>query len=502
MKTGMLVEDPDRDQLRAAVERATRRVRLNQVLAEAGWAGAIALLGPVLLLLAGSQWFRAPLLLLFVAAGGAFAGWRLYRRRPAAYEVSQILDARLHTQDQISTAVYYLDGATVAAVEQRHAAAKLAAGASIEEAVPVSAPRSLYALAAVFLVASTLWAIRFFLERPLQLDQPLARVVRQALSPSQPRPKQPQAASEQLQAKVRPEAIPFDEPETLVSAERQPGEDPTRASTAAVPDPEAGPQPDASRSPDEAAAGDPLGDPIPSDEMPIQSYEDMLERDAKSGLSKAEGKQGGQQDSSGNSNQSSGDSEASSLLAKLREAMNNMLSRMQQKPSGAGKQQQAQAGSPSNAGEPQEGQGEGQTGAGQAQPGGQQASEGEGADADQQSAGAGAAAKAGAKGAEGGQKGSSGDGAGSQEGDKNILDAQQQEALGKLTELYGRRAQNVTGEVTVEAQPGKQSLRTPLSAKQGAHRDSGGQVSRDEIPLAYQAYIKEYFSKIRQAEKK
>jgi hypothetical protein len=501
MKTGMSVEDPERGQLRAAVERATGRVRLNQVLAEAAWAGAIALLGPVLLLLAGRQWFRAPLLLLFVAAGGAVAGWRLYRRRPSGYEVSQTLDARLHTEDQISTAVYYVDSGTVAAVEQRRAAARLAAGAAIEEALPVSAPRSLYALAAVFLVASTLCAIRFLLEKPLQLEQPLARVVRQALSPSQPRPQQPQAASEQLPAKARPEAIPFDEPETLVSAERQPGEDPTRASTAAVPDPEAGRQPDASRSPEEAA-GDPLGDPIPSDEMPIQSYEDMLERDAKSGLSKAEGKQGGEQDSSGNSNQSSGDSEASSLLAKLREAMNNMLSRMQQKPTGAGKQQQAQAGSPSNAGEPQEGQGEGQTGAGQAQPGGQQASEGEGADADQQSAGAGAAAKAGAKGAEGGQKGSSGDGAGQQEGDKNILDAQQQEALGKLTELYGRRAQNVSGEVTVEAQPGKQTLRTPLSAKQGAHRDSGGQVSRDEIPLAYQAYIKEYFSKIRQTEKK
>ncbi len=497
----MPAADQDRDQLTAAVGRAGRRVRLNQTLQEAAWAAAIALLGPVLLLLTGRQWFAWPLLLLFVLAGLAFAGWRLYRRRPTPYQVSQTLDLRLATHDQISTAVYFLDTTSTAADEQRRAAAGVAASAPIEDVFPVAAPRSLYALAGVLVVASTLCAIRFFLEKPFRVDQPLARVIQQALNPDGTLPKQHQAPQEQLQAKNKPQGIPIETPESLIAADRQPGEDPAKPGAAATSDPEAGRPP--SGNPEDTSASDPFGEPGAGDrdDMPIQSYEDMLERDAKNGLSKPDTKQGSNQDSSSNSNQSAAGAEANSMLSKLREAMNNMLSKLQQKPQGNGKQQ-GQQGSPSNAGEQQEGKGEGQKGSGQPQPGGEQGAEGEGAESDQQATGQGASAKSGAKASDGGQKGSSGDGAGQQEGDKAIQDALQQEALGKLTELYGRRAQNVTGEVTVEAQSGKQSLRTPLSAKQGDHRDAGGQVSRDEIPLAYQAYIKEYYSKIRQAEKK
>src|SRR6185503_13273158 len=100
----MAADNQDRDLLTAAVGRAGRRVRLNQTLQEAAWAAAIALLGPVLLLLTGRQWFVWPLLFLFVLAGVGFAVWRLYRRRPTPYQVSQTLDLRLSTQDQISTA--------------------------------------------------------------------------------------------------------------------------------------------------------------------------------------------------------------------------------------------------------------------------------------------------------------------------------------------------------------------------------------------------------------
>jgi len=497
----MPADNQHRGQLTAAVGRAGRRVRLNQTLQETAWAAAIALLGPVLLLLTGRQWFAWPLLLLFVLAGIAFAAWRLYRRRPTPYQVSQTLDLRLATQDQISTAVYFLDAASTAAAEQRRAAAGLAAAAPIEDVFPVAAPRSLYALAGVLVVASTLCAIRFFLEKPFRVDQPLVRVIQQALNPNGTPPKPPQGPHEQLQAKNKPQGIPIETPESLIAADRQPGEDPAKPGAAATSDPEPG-RPPSGNPPDEASTSDPFGEPGAGDrdDMPIQSYEDMLERDAKNGLSKSDTKQGNNQDSSSNSNQAAS-AEANSLLSKLREAMNNMLSKLQQKPQGNGKQQ-AQQGSPSNSGEQQEGKGEGQQGSGQPQPGGEQGTEGEGAESDQQATGQGASAKSGAKASDGGQKGSSGDGAGQQDGDKAIQDALQQEALGKLTELYGRRAQNVTGEVTVEAQSGKQSLRTPLSAKQGTHRDAGGQVSRDEIPLAYQAYVKEYFSKIRQTEKK
>jgi len=181
--------------------------------------------------------------------------------------------------------------------------------------------------------------------------------------------------------------------------------------------------------------------------------------------------------------------------------MNNMLSRLQQKSSGAGQQQAAQ-GASQNGNDQKEGSGEARSGSGQPKAGGQEAADSEGAESEAQDLSAqNPNGKNGGKSSEQGSRGSSGSGAGRQEGDKQLAEAQLQEAMGKLTELYGRRAANVTGEVTVETQSGKQTLRTPQSQKQARHSDAGGEVSRDEIPLAYQAYVKEYFNRLRQGGK-
>jgi hypothetical protein len=181
--------------------------------------------------------------------------------------------------------------------------------------------------------------------------------------------------------------------------------------------------------------------------------------------------------------------------------MSNMLSRLQQK--GGGQGQDQKAGDANQGGEEQQGQSEGNGNPGQAQPGGDQPGEGQGTESASNPAGgkSGTGDTKAPKGA-GSSKSVGGDGAGSEEGQKKIVEAQQLEAMGLLTDLYGKRAQTVTGEFTVEAPAGKQSLRTPRMAKQGKHADAGGEVGRDEIPLAYQAYIKEYFSKVRQNSKK
>jgi len=491
----VLVPDPDREQLETTVGRARRRVRQNQYLQESAWGAAIALAGVTLALATGQGGFVWWVSAVFASAGAGFAGWRLAARRPTSYGVSQLIDRRLHTHDQISTGVYFLDKTEQTAREQRAMAAAVSASAPIEQAFPLVAPRSLYALGAMVVVASSVAALRLWLDRPPLPGQPLARVLSQMVRPN-PAAAKHEAPPDKAGLKAEAPALGYENPEALLNAEREGPPDPSKPAAA---EPEGGRPSDGSPA-EGPASGDPMGDPANSnlDDLPIQSYEDMMDRDARDGMSKAEGKQGSEQEGSGK-NPAASDSESNSLLAKLREAMNNMLSKMQK--GGSGKQQKP-GGAASNAGEPQEGRGEGQSAAGQPQPGGQESSEGEGAESDQPAAGAGNSAKAGAKGSEGGQRGTSAEGAGQQEGDKSLAEALQQEAMGKLTELYGRRAANVTGEVTVEAQAGKQTLRTPLSAKQGPHRDAGGQVSRDEIPLAYQAYIKEYFSKIRQAEKK
>ncbi len=495
----------DRDQLLATVGQARRRVVVNVALREATLAATVALLGPTLLLALGRDWFAWPMLVLFAAAGLALAGWRLSRRLPGHYPVSQVLDTRLAGDDQISTAICFLQSEDPVALEQRHTAAGLAARSDLETAFPWKAPRSLYALASVFLVASALCALRYWLEKPVRIERPLPEVILQALGVLPGRPGERPNPAEQAHNTLPKQAGLPAENQDLADRNAQ-GQKPPDPGAASAPD--AG---DQARAPsdekdsraqnDSATPGDEMGDPMASDAAgdQIQSYEEMLERDAKNGLSKAEGKQGKDGNENQNSTSAGSQESSNSLLAKLRDAMNNMLSRLQQKSPGSGQQQQGDKGASANAGEQKEGQGQGQSGAGQPQPGGKQAAEGESGQSDSQDpSGHDQSGKGGGKSADQGTRGSSSNGAGREEGDKQIRDAQQAEAMGKLSELYGRRAASVSGEVTVETQSGKQTLRTPQGQKQARHSDPGGEVSRDEIPLAYQAYVKEYFNKLHQ----
>ena len=88
-------------------------------------------------------------------------------------------------------------------------------------------------------------------------------------------------------------------------------------------------------------------------------------------------------------------------------------------------------------------------------------------------------------------------GVGRQDGDKAIKEAEQLAAMGKISEILGRRAADLKGEVMVEVRSGNQQLKTQYSQKRTAHADSGGAIHRDEIPLIYQQYVQQYFEEIR-----
>ena len=89
-------------------------------------------------------------------------------------------------------------------------------------------------------------------------------------------------------------------------------------------------------------------------------------------------------------------------------------------------------------------------------------------------------------------------GIGSQDGDKSTKDAEQLKAMGKLAEIIGKRSESATGDVMVENPSGKQQLQTDYSQRLGHHADLGGEINRDEIPLMYQQYVREYMSEVRQ----
>jgi hypothetical protein len=87
-------------------------------------------------------------------------------------------------------------------------------------------------------------------------------------------------------------------------------------------------------------------------------------------------------------------------------------------------------------------------------------------------------------------------GIGRQDGNKQLKEAEQLQAMGKLAEIIGKRSANLTGEVTVETSSGKQQLKTEDSRRVGQHSDLGGEINRDEIPLIYQQYVREYMERV------
>jgi hypothetical protein len=88
---------------------------------------------------------------------------------------------------------------------------------------------------------------------------------------------------------------------------------------------------------------------------------------------------------------------------------------------------------------------------------------------------------------------------GSQDGAKDLKAAEQLKAMGKLSEIIGKRSATVTGETTIEVQSGDQQLRTAYSNKTAAHGEADSDVSRDEIPVALQPYVQQYFEQVRKS---
>ena len=77
-------------------------------------------------------------------------------------------------------------------------------------------------------------------------------------------------------------------------------------------------------------------------------------------------------------------------------------------------------------------------------------------------------------------------GAGKQDGNKNTELAEQAEAMGKLSELIGKRSLNVQGEMMVEVEKSSNpQLRTPYLNRGATHGEAGGDLSRDEVPVSY-----------------
>jgi hypothetical protein len=200
------------------------------------------------------------------------------------------------------------------------------------------------------------------------------------------------------------------------------------------------------------------------------------------------------------SQQASSQTESNSLMDKLKDAMQNLLSRLKTQPQAGESQRAANSPQRSEMGEPREMQGQkgsqslGKQMGGKAngQPQGEQ--KGEGAE---KAEGGSGKQQGGSESRDASEQGKSG--IGKEDGSKDIKQAEQLAAMGKISEIIGRRSQNLTGDVMVEVNSGKQQLRTAYSQQNANHTEAGGAINRDEIPLAYQRYVQQYFEEIRKA---
>lgn len=455
-----------------------------------------ALAAFILLLLLGSEILTWPVVLFVPVAAIAIGAYRVRRRFPPPYGVAQIVDHRLRLADSLSTALFFRDVApqTKADAGVRQAqldhSERLARSADPRAAIPYVMPRSAYVMAALVLVASSLFALRYGLSRRLDLRQPLANYLPESLHPNK---RVEQAADRKRNPKQFPES-PFEYGEGTdrdQAANQQEGnqeiQTPGEAQSDAIPNAAAktpgkkqGEQPDSQMATDDQEQGNDNGGKN-SDE-------------AESG-NQGDGKNAQKQNQqAGDKQDANSSSENSGVLDKLKDAFQNLLSKVKP-PQQQNGQQQNQNG---QQGKSQQGAKQPNGKQGQQQNSGQQSDAQEGENGEQANNDQNAQQQKG-QGKSNSQQTTKqpGSGIGSQDGDKAIKNAEQLAAMGKLSEILGKRSQNVTGEATVEVQSTNQQIRTNYVNKGAQHTQGGAEINRDEVPVALQQFVQKYFDQIR-----
>ena len=482
--------------------RARRRIVYNELFAQGAVAFSAALLAFILLLLVGTQILDWRWLLAIPSAALGAGLYRLWRRVPADYTVAQLLDRRLALADTLSTATFFSHGATrfrpdpEVRASQFEDAERLAATVDVRAAIPLVLPRTVYALAVLVLVASSLFALRYGLSSRLDLKPPLARILAEKFGPRE-------GDRETREARRKSGR---DREQNYADRELD-REDPRagQADVPAQPKDQIAQRSEADRSRDggsknstrKQAQDEQAGDSDRNAEPGKQPPEDGRENSApppsqEKGQSAQTGKPAARQ-SPGN--------ESSNLLSKLQDAMKNLLSRMNMQPPAHSPDQESATAqnNRSGRGKPKDGSQKSAASGGQKQAGGQEGNPQAGQGGEDSMAAQSGQSKGDGKSDSKQSSQQPGSGIGSQDGDKNIKLAEQLAAMGKISEILGKRSANLTGEATVQAQSTAQQLRTPYAQRRAEHAEGGAEIGRDEVPVALESYVEQYFEQVRKA---
>ena len=443
--------------------------------------------------------------LVLLGFGILFGVFQLRRRVLSRYKLAQIIDRRLFLSDSLSTAQHLLTRPESveeqAARFQLQQAEELAKTVRVEDAFPFRAHRIWAIAGGLAAVSFGIFAIRYLTTNSLSLRPPLISFQitpviekigeafgkkKEALTHPFSRDRQQSAnaqtgATQAIERSDMPQTPPSQETDPTganANAESQApgrGEKPGEEAKAGAqqdgkapssPQGQAGDKPQGENSP--STSEKPAGNPKEQSAKDSNGSPGLLNRmkDALSSLaSKMQPNSSQQQQSQGNQNAASEKKDG-----QQQQASNS--NRDQQ-----GSKQQEGKGQQSDQNQTTEGQGQGQTA--------EKAQSAQGRSSDQSP-----------------QKGADAhSGVGRQDGDKDIKDAEQLKAMGKLADIIGKRSANVTGDMTVETSSGKQQLKTQYSQRLSQHSDSGGEINRNEIPAIYQHYVREYMEQVRKTDK-
>lgn len=478
--------------LTTLVRQARKRLYLQLVLDQLAWGSVAGLACLVLLLITGTQVLRWYWPVLLVVVTAAVGWWRSRRRIPNEYQTARRVDESLESNDLLSTAWYFerehvrqtTDTEFLAPVQER--AESLASGAVVSDVIPMRRPAALWPLLGVVVLAGGVFGIRYGVLRSMDLRGPIAEVRFDTLTGA-PLPPAEKQGKGRKPGMPQPEGISIPDGEQAdVNTEdvfRQ--EDLKNFEVAANEMGRAGKGEDG-RNAESPAAGDEDG--TASEEG---SGDNAADSDSATGSKDPARKEGKQPREKQPPPPNDG-----GLMDKMRDALANLMDKLkidqksgdaQQMASnqkGGGKsgegKKKGDGGMPSK-GKPEAGQEPGD----QAQ--GDQAGEGQQTQS----------AKAGTQNNDTPSKNEK-SGVGSQDGRKDTELAEHAEAMGKLSEILGKRSQNLQGEVMVEVTNSKnQQVRTAFTGKKASHTDAGGEINRDEVPLHLQHYVQSYYEQIR-----
>jgi hypothetical protein len=467
------------------ITRARRRLFWNALAAEGVRAATIAVALLALLLLLGTDilgwhWLIAMPVAAF-AAGFYFAVHRL----PGQYQTARIVDTRLRLYDVLATALFFSRSPSATAWDagMRRAQADRAQAASenvhLSEAVPIRAPRLLYAALPLALLACSLFLLRYAWQDRLDLRQPMPAVSRLLMQLSK------SDLLSFLDRKEDPPKPPDRDRDQGRSGKDRAGEGDRH---------------------DDAAHGTPANQAAPSEKQ--QDGAEKQRSSGQTGEQNAQQQQQQQQQNSqsqdsqeasngeprngANRDQANQNNTSSSLMSKLSNAVQNMLSRLGSSSSGnrKGEASRSQDSNQQNSANGQRSNG---------QPGMQQSS-GQSASASQ--SGESGQPRQGMQTMGTGKSGESrdrqpGSSAGSNDGAKDVKQAEQLAAMGKLSVILGQRSDKLTGSTTVETVSGTQTLVTPYAGARNAHAETGALIHHDEVPVTVQDYVERYFAAVR-----